>query len=285
MFLFQQEIHGAFVAMDSPSDLTKVRQSLDQVTLDFFDTLGLLYQRQAKLEELMRSGFFSLSRARYSMGGTRNVGALQFPQNEMEMEALSVVDVLADKELSDKKGDGDARASLEFKLVEKQMGTAKKLESKSVEKSDLLRQRKGQNISSKDKGDGNFETIGMQSLTDEAGKPDAKETSSLKDPLTLFGVLVSPHLRQCQASFKEAVAVAIEIANLKHTLQGLCQDFEQLMIQKKALMTSWRIMMVWWMNGAESDASRFGQAFFTVTFIDFCIIVLWLIYYLSVLVH
>ena len=237
LFLFQ-ESHGALVVMDSHSDSTKVCQSLDQVTLDFFDTLELLYQRQAKLEALMRSGFFSLSRARYSMGGTRNVGALQFPQNEMEMEALSVVDVTTDEEPDDKKGDGNSSASFEFKLVEKEISTTKKEDGKSAEKADNLRQRKGQKISSKDKDAGKVETIGMKTLTDEEQKPAAKETPSLKDPLKLFGVLVSPHLRQCQSSFKQAVAVAIEIANLKHRLQGLSQNFEQLMAQKKSIMTS-----------------------------------------------
>lgn len=220
-------------------DLTKLRASLDQVTLEFFDVLESLYQSQTKLESLMRDGFLSMSRARYSMGGTRNVGALQFAKNEMEMEALSVIDVSAEEESSNKKDNEDSWTDVEFKLFEKQAGRSEKIDAKTSEKIDHVRQRKGKRISGKDEGEDTVETIGMQKLGSEQDEIlKSKENSSLRDPLKLFGVLVSPHLRQCQGSFKQAVIVSVEIANLKHKLQGLQHNFEQLLSQKKAILAS-----------------------------------------------
>lgn len=39
-----------------------------------------------------------------------------------------------------------------------------------------------------------------------------------KDPLKWFGFMVSPHLRQSQADFREAVALLIELANAQHKI-------------------------------------------------------------------
>ncbi|XP_076451922.1 vacuolar ATPase assembly protein VMA22-like isoform X2 [Babylonia areolata] len=223
-------------AMESSSDLTSVCQSLDQVTLEFFDTLESLYQSQARLEALMRSGFLSMSRARYSMGGTRNVGALQFAKNEMEMEAASVVDVTTGEDkCSDDAGDGPSWTSIDISLVQKQTGATKNIDNQKTKQSDHLRQRKGQN----EKDQKKVETVGMQKIADE-NKDGAisREPRRLQDPLTLFGVLVSPHLRQCQSFFKQSVEIVVEIANLKNRLQGLQAKFQQLMAQKKTLVAT-----------------------------------------------
>ena len=221
--------------MATDTSLTSVRQTLDKVTLEFFDTLESLYQSQARLEALMRGGFLSLSRARYSMGGPRNVGALQFEKNEMEMEAVSVVDVSTE---DGGEGEGGGWTSVDISLVEKQPGVTKSVDSKEPEKTDDLRQRKGRPVETKEQGD-TFETVGMHKETvQKDSKPMRKEGPRLKDPLTLFGVLVSPHLRQCQSSFKQAVAVTVEIANLKNKLQGLQQQFKQLSAHKQSILAS-----------------------------------------------
>ncbi|KAL8569744.1 hypothetical protein ACOMHN_007267 [Nucella lapillus] len=217
--------------MESSDKLTKIRKNLDEVTMEFFDTMESLYQSQARLEAVMRDGFLSMSRARYSMGGTRNVGALQFEKNEMEMEAMSVVDVSTDDDSKDK-GDGLSWASVEMSLVQRRAGVTKNIDHEKTKPSDDLRQRKGQD-------DSKVETVGRQKVgEDDEVSEGSKEPRRVQDPLMLFGVLVSPHLRQCQSSFKQAVAVVVEIANLKNKLRGLQAKTVELMTQKKALLAS-----------------------------------------------
>lgn len=234
--------------MTAKDDLTKVKQALDQVTEDFFDMLQSLFQTHAKLESLMRDGFFSLSRARYHMGGTRNIGALQFEKNELEMEPLIIVDVNSEDDNLCNRDDNDPWPELEMKLVQKQLNLTKKIilnDTVTVGQQNTsdLRQRKGVSRHSGDGGD-SVETVGMQelSLNNKGGEVKGKEerksadTPKLKDPLKLFGVLLSPNLRQCQTSFKQALEVVVQIANTKHRLQGLQHQFQDLQKQKLRLI-------------------------------------------------
>ena len=54
--------------------------------------------------------------------------------------------------------------------------------------------------------------VDRQSPVSESGIP--------KDPLKWFGFMVSPHLRQAQADFKEAVKLLIDLANAQHRIHA-----------------------------------------------------------------
>lgn len=217
---------------------------MDDITEEVFNTLESVYRSYAKLDSLMRDGFLSMSRARYHMGGTRSVGALQFEKNEMEMQALSTVNVYSETDDLRDHDDDAPWPDMEVKLVQRQPQKSTKVFLKDKYLSDdntslenRLRRRK--NVS-KDSGDDLANAVNLQDLS-LSGKGDkvigqrSEEGPKLKDPLTLFGVLISPHLRQCQTAFKQATELVVQISNAKHRLQGLQKEYQQLREQKEAL--------------------------------------------------
>lgn len=244
------------------TDKMQVKKSLDSTMLDFFDTLQCLYQQHASLERMMRDGFLNLSRSRYNMGGTRNVGALQFAGNELELEPVVEVET----ELSDQDGplsNGKERQEIQLneclkikiKLVDKRKaGPAETTEQPKEKELDTMRKRnvKKQTVDAnaeiENVGSQKEETAGKQkkSVDSSVGLKDKSVTSvdksekstGIKDPLLLFGILVSPHLRQSQTSFRQAVDVTVDIANLKQKLCSLRKEYINLMAQKKALESS-----------------------------------------------
>ncbi|XP_055521345.1 coiled-coil domain-containing protein 115, partial [Leucoraja erinacea] len=70
-------------------DLGSVCRRLDQRLLRYLEDVELLDERRERLERLMEQGWFSLSKARYSMG-TKLVSSLQYGP---EMVPLARVDV------------------------------------------------------------------------------------------------------------------------------------------------------------------------------------------------
>jgi hypothetical protein len=162
----------------------------------------------------------------------------------MEMQALSTVNVYSETDDLRDHDDDNPWPDMEVKLVQRQPQKSTKVvlkdkyssdDNTSLEKS--LRQRK--NVS-KDSGDDLANAVNLQDLS-LSGKGDkvigqrSEEGPKLKDPLTLFGVLISPHLRQCQTAFKQAMELVVQISNAKHRLQGLQKEYQQLREQKEAL--------------------------------------------------
>merc|ERR1719188_741712 len=68
---------------------------------------------------------------------------------------------------------------------------------------------------------------------DDTDKKD-KKSKTAKDPLKWFGVLSPPSLRQSQTSFKSAVELSIDIANLQSEMSGVINriKFAKRMINK-----------------------------------------------------
>ncbi|KAK7481425.1 hypothetical protein BaRGS_00027381 [Batillaria attramentaria] len=218
------------------TDKKKVKESLDNVVLEFFDVLQSLYQQQASLERMMRDGFLSLSRARYSMGGTRNVGALQFAENELELHPVVEVEVEASSTTGkeDEADSDDGGLSISMKVVDNRRAGSNKTESQKDSDKDNIRRRNLKKTNAD-----TVENVGQQKEMDsKTEQPNSTGECGVKDPLRLFGVLVSPHLRQSQASFRQAVDTTVHIANLKHKLCSLKKEYLDLMTQKKALESS-----------------------------------------------
>lgn len=241
----------SFSTMDKGKEL--LCQNLDKLVIDFFDALDILYQKQAKMEQHMRDGYLSLSRARYTMGGTRNVGMLQFAENGLEMQALKEVEILDfDHEDSDeetKHGQKNLTA-IEMTLINRRVQKDKSEENDDSKSSGETVRRRNIN---KDCGgsEPQEQTKGIKSSSDsvessiskDKDKNNANEEKGCKkagpkDPIHLFGYLVSPHLRHSQACFEQATEISVEIANLKNKLSCIKKEYKALLEEKHEFFSS-----------------------------------------------
>ncbi|TNN84291.1 Coiled-coil domain-containing protein 115 [Liparis tanakae] len=206
------------------TELEESCMSLDEKLLRFMDQLESLEEKRATLNSLIEQGWFSMSKARYSMGN-KHVSPLQYAS---EMEPLVCVH-------------------------------AKTLDSGVVDFCTEREKHKCCNEVGKD--DGSIEDIGPQeegvrrrikSKKDETEKRGSEETSSEKacevnpvrkreqnpqqDPLRWFGILVPQSLKHAQSSFKQVIELSAEIATLQIAVLNSRQELKHGMKDKHILL-------------------------------------------------
>lgn len=194
---------------------------LDDTILEFFATLTELYKVNGLLEEVMKSGFFNMSRARYSMG-SKSVGALQFNDN---MTANCKVNL--DTDISHTKDDdfvfeitkGDNTLELQTERTDTVV-RRRNVSTPVSQKADCEDNEKTEDIVTKLKD---------VDLTDSSPRPRSP------NPITWFGVLVPASLRQSQTDFKQAVHYVVDLANLRKKLVALKLKYKKL--EKMKLQT------------------------------------------------
>ncbi|XP_068588667.1 coiled-coil domain-containing protein 115 [Cebidichthys violaceus] len=206
------------------SELEESSVLLDEKLLRFMDQLELLEEKRATLNSLIEQGWFSMSKARYSMGN-KHVSPLQYAS---EIEPLVCVH-------------------------------AKTLDSGEV---DFCTERVTQKCCNEvGKDDGSIEDIGPQEegvrrrikpKKDIAEKEASEETSSEKapevtpvrksdqnpqqDPLKWFGILVPQSLKHAQSSFKQVIELSAEIATLQTAILNTRQELKHSMKDKRTLL-------------------------------------------------
>ena len=74
---------------------------------------------------------------------------------------------------------------------------------------------------SPDKGDEDGGLKQRGGKTDKKQDQDGEERRAQSDPLKWFGLLLPPALRQSQASFKTAIELAVETANIQSEMAGV----------------------------------------------------------------
>ncbi|EDO42154.1 predicted protein, partial [Nematostella vectensis] len=185
-----------------------VCETLDELTLDFFEKYEELRQKRFELCSLMRDGYLSLSQARYSMGN-KAVGPLQYSEN---MTALARVELGKNSFHLSKQRPGQKTEEQEATEASKNIND------------DGLRKRKVGNPEEKD----NKEIKELESGIAELG-------ITYTDPIKWFGVLVPSALRTGQNEFSTAVELCCDVANLENDLKRLVERFNELKHQKKAL--------------------------------------------------
>ncbi|XP_041377824.1 coiled-coil domain-containing protein 115-like [Gigantopelta aegis] len=196
--------------------MESICEKLDETLLDFFDILEQLYQQQACLGDLMKSGFLDLSRSRYNMG-TNFVTPAQF--NEDEMKALVKLEIQQDN------------GNTVLRIINQDSDKKKTNEESKLRKRNVVNDdEKGNKL--------DVETIGLGGIpTDEnESASDGKHKKSIVDPINWFGVLVPQNLRRSQSSFKAAIDVSVTIANLKLKLQELKITYRKLLADKEELL-------------------------------------------------
>ncbi|XP_025779993.1 coiled-coil domain-containing protein 115 isoform X1 [Puma concolor] len=175
-----------------------LRAELDSLLLQLFQDLEELEAKRAALNARVEEGWLSLSKARYSMGA-KSVGPLQYA-SLMEPQVCVYT--------------SEAQDGLQrLWLVRASAQTPEEVGPReAVFLYPALRRRKG--------------------LT---RTPEPESFPALRDPLNWFGILVPHSLRQAQASFREGLQLAADMATLqiridwgRSQLRGLQEKLKQL---------------------------------------------------------
>lgn len=197
-----------------------INGKLDNILVEFFETLGKLYKEQTNLENIMKNGFLMMSRARYNMG-TKSVGISQYERN---MKASKMVSMTTD--------DVNGRKTFEF-VNPSDCTFDSSDESNELKESSGLRQRK--NAASE-----RVETLGPegdQLISNDSNSKNCKiDNDPIKnDPIKWFGVLVPQSLRQSQGYFKQATETVLNVSNLKMKVLDLKDKYKSLQKEKHML--------------------------------------------------
>ncbi|XP_018541407.1 coiled-coil domain-containing protein 115 [Lates calcarifer] len=187
--------------------------SLDAKLLRFMDQLELLEEKRATLNSLIEQGWFSLSKARYSMGN-KHVSALQYAS---EIEPLVCVHART-------LDNGEAEFCIERVTQSKESGK----DERSVE--DIGPQEEGVRRRNKPKKD-----IARSEKAPEVTPVKKNDQNPQQDPLKWFGILVPQSLKQAQLSFKQVIELSAEIAALQIAILNTRQELKNSMKDKHAL--------------------------------------------------
>ncbi|TRY96252.1 hypothetical protein DNTS_033468 [Danionella cerebrum] len=185
--------------------------SLDEQLLLFMGQLEELQDKRHKLNSLIEEGWFSIAKARYSMGN-KQVSALQYAN---EMEPLVHVETgLLDRGRADFKC--DRKDNKTDKIIEdigaKETGLRRRIHSKqSVDKEEDKEEDKEKDVKIK------------------PGPP----TQENKDPIKWFGILVPQNLKQAQTAFKEVITLSAEIASLQSAILATRKEMQAQMKEKR----------------------------------------------------
>ncbi|XP_053388547.1 coiled-coil domain-containing protein 115-like [Mercenaria mercenaria] len=208
--------------MEATKDV--VCEKLDQVLLDFFETLSQLYLEQAKLDQSMKSGYLNMSRARYNMG-IKSVGISQC--NENTMTASLKVQVTEEKQLIAAEG---VESELETELADLDLKSSEESSGSTVRRRNVKRSSVEDEIE-------HIEDVTLDSDKEKEICKNVKKNGVAKtvDPLKWFGILVPQSLRQSQSDFKTAAQTALNIATLKVKLSSLQEEYSILLKTKETL--------------------------------------------------
>ncbi|XP_064643306.1 coiled-coil domain-containing protein 115-like [Lineus longissimus] len=216
-------------------DYKSVCKQLDVLTNKYFETLETLLKTRSEFSETLKSGFFMMSKARYSMGA-KSVGALQYNDNDMTARYLVQVaeDNAEDHKLEIVNGqnlpkESKARPVIENIGAQHQRGQLRK---RTMGKNDEGTGKDGDLSGLPD-----IQNMNISGENDEGTDKRSCDNLKWKDPITWFGVLVPQSLRQSQKDFQRGIEMCGDIVNLQEQLLSLKDDFHKLAAQKKLLKT------------------------------------------------
>lgn len=198
------------------SEVEESSLSLDEKLLGFMEQLELLEEKRATLNSLIEQGWFSISKARYSMGN-KQVSALQYAS---EIEPLVCVHT---RTLDSGKVDFCTE-----RVKQKSSKEAGEY-AKSVE--DIGPQEEGVRRRNKPK-----QEIAEKGANEEARSEKAAEITAIRkndqnpqqDPLKWFGILVPQSLKQAQSSFRQVIELSAEIATLQTAVSNTRQELKRM---------------------------------------------------------
>ncbi|XP_008302309.1 coiled-coil domain-containing protein 115 isoform X3 [Stegastes partitus] len=195
---------------------------LDEKLIRFMDQLESLEEKRATLNSLIEQGWFSMSKARYSMGN-KQVSALQYAS---EIEPLVCV--------NDRTQDN---GEVQF-CTERPTQKSSKESAKDLPIEDVGPQEEGVRRRNKPKKD-----IREKEASEDASSKKAPEANPVRksdhdpqqDPLKWFGILVPQSLKQAQSSFKQVIELSAEIATLQIAVLNTRQELKDCLKNKHTL--------------------------------------------------
>lgn len=205
------------------SQLEESSLLLDEKLLRFMDQLELLEEKRAALNSLIEQGWFSISKARYSMGN-KHVSALQYAS---EIEPLVCVHART-------LDSGEVDFCSE-RVKQKCSNEAEK-DAKSIE--DIGPQEEGVRRRIKPKKDTTEKEASEEASSEKAPEvtPVRKiEQNPQQDPLKWFGILVPQSLKQAQSSFRQVIELSAEIATLQTAVLNTRRELQHSMKNKHSL--------------------------------------------------
>ncbi|XP_045725068.1 coiled-coil domain-containing protein 115 isoform X1 [Mirounga angustirostris] len=175
-----------------------VRAQVDSLLLQLLRDLEELEAKRAALNARVEEGWLSLSKARYAMGA-KSVGPLQYA-SRMEPQVCVYI--------------SEAQDGLQkFWVVRASAQTPEEVGPReAVCLSPALRRRKG--------------------LT---RTPELESSPAPRDPLNWFGILVPHSLRHAQASFREGLQLAADMASLQIRIDWGRSQLQELQEKLKQL--------------------------------------------------
>uniref|UniRef100_A0A3Q3WGE9 Vacuolar ATPase assembly protein VMA22 n=1 Tax=Mola mola TaxID=94237 RepID=A0A3Q3WGE9_MOLML len=196
---------------------------LDEKLLRFMEQLELLEEKRAALNALIEQGWFSMSKARYSMGN-KQVSALQYA-SEMEplvcVHARTLDNGVVDFHTERVKQTCSNETGKDAKSIEdigpKEEGVRRRVKSKK----DI-----SQNDASKEETSESAPEVKPQRKSDQIPQ---------QEPLKWFGILVPQSLKQAQSSFKQVIELSAEIAALQSSVLNTRQELKHSMKDKQIL--------------------------------------------------
>ncbi|XP_072304675.1 coiled-coil domain-containing protein 115 [Eucyclogobius newberryi] len=201
-----------------PPEVEQSSCELDQKLLSFMDQLELLEEKRASLNAMIEQGWFSMSKARYSMGN-KQVSSLQYA-NEIEPRIRVHTQPLEN-------------GGMKFSTHKT---TLKSNEPKPVEDvgpQETAVRRRNKNIQNTECEESE-KTIPSQSC--ESQKMRKCDKNLQQDPINWFGILVPQTLKQAQSSFKQVIELSVDIASLQTAIvnsrRELWSHMETLQIQE-----------------------------------------------------
>lgn len=203
------------------SELEEISLSVDEKLLRFMDQLELLEEKRATLNSLIEQGWFSISKARYSMGN-KQVSALQYAS---EIEPLVCVHART-------------RDNGEVDFCTERVKQTSHNEPGKDAIEDIGPQEEGVRRRIKPKKD-----IVEKEASEEASSEKTVEVTPARksdhnpqqDPLKWFGILVPQSLKQAQSSFKQVIELSAEIAALQSAVLIARQELKHSMKHKVIL--------------------------------------------------
>ncbi|KAM3617781.1 uncharacterized protein V6R79_011009 [Siganus canaliculatus] len=188
------------------SELEESSLSLDETLLRFMDQLELLEQKRATFNSLIEEGWFSLSKARYSMGN-KQVSALQYAS---EIEPLVCVQT---RILDNGEVDFSTEKTAPTSCNEKD----KAIEDVGPQEEGIRRRTKPNNKEIEESSSAKSPQLTSVRKSDQ---------SPQQDPLKWFGILTPQSLKHAQTAFKQVIELSAEIANLQTAVSKTRQELK-----------------------------------------------------------
>ncbi|KAM6977794.1 coiled-coil domain-containing protein 115 [Aplochiton taeniatus] len=177
---------------------------IDDKLLRFMDQLELLEEKRDRLNTLIEQGWFTMTKARYSMGN-KQVSALQYGN---EMEPLVNVHTRALE-------NGETEFHVE-RMVQSCPDDINKysspVEDIGPKEEGVRRRTKNIHLAQNERTNESSKTGLTAGVDTSVSKSDHNPQ---QDPLRWFGILVPQSLKQSQSSFRQVIDLSAEIATLQ----------------------------------------------------------------------